>query len=170
MDVIAAQHEAPGLKRTPHRQGRRAVVTISITLLAAFANQPAMADPISQQEKDLRVLCWRDPNNSMCSEKTPGLNPSSGLDVKGKRAEPGGARFVDNRDGTIIDNETHLMWEKKIAFDGKTIRARLEGGEAPALPDIHDADNCYPVEGWCSASHNECTVDEDCPTGERCKA
>jgi hypothetical protein len=48
------------------------------------------------------------------------------------------ARFVDNADGTISDNETGLMWEKKIQLDG-------ESGF------FHwDADNAYAWAGSCS--------------------
>ena len=43
-----------------------------------------------------------------------------------------GARYVDNGDGTITDNETGLMWEKKDNLDG-----------GPNLDDPHDADNQY---------------------------
>ena len=47
---------------------------------------------------------------------------------------PAGAptRFVDNGDGTICDNKTGLMWEKKDAADGE-----LDYGNP------HDADNVY---------------------------
>ena len=41
-------------------------------------------------------------------------------------------RFVDNGDGTICDNQTGLMWEKKDAEDGFT-----------DLTNPHDADNGY---------------------------
>ena len=51
----------------------------------------------------------------------------------------GGPRFVDNRDGTITDNETGLMWEKKTQFDS---------GDTPA--NIHDADRGYGWYGSCS--------------------
>src|SRR5262249_48010807 len=44
----------------------------------------------------------------------------------------GTGRFDDNADGTITDNETELMWEKKIKLDGTIDYANL-----------HDADNTY---------------------------
>lgn len=43
-----------------------------------------------------------------------------------------GARFVDNSDGTITDNLTLLVWEKKDASDG-----------AADLSNAHDVDNRY---------------------------
>lgn len=41
-------------------------------------------------------------------------------------------RFVDNGDGTICDNQTGLMWEKKDAADG-----------VEDLSNPHDVDNQY---------------------------
>ena len=50
-----------------------------------------------------------------------------------------GTRFVDNRDGTISDNQTGLMWEKKTESDGVANSANL-----------HDADNTFNWAGTCS--------------------
>jgi hypothetical protein len=44
----------------------------------------------------------------------------------------GGARFVDNGDGTVTDNLSMLVWEKKDNLDGSVNFA-----------DPHDADNSY---------------------------
>jgi hypothetical protein len=44
----------------------------------------------------------------------------------------GGLRFVDNGDGTVTDNLTTLVWEKKTNLDGTQNYA-----------DPHDADNDY---------------------------
>lgn len=44
-----------------------------------------------------------------------------------------GVRFVDNGDGTITDNRTGLIWEKKDGADGM-----------PNPNDPHDVDNFYP--------------------------
>lgn len=41
-------------------------------------------------------------------------------------------RYADNADGTITDNETGLMWEKKVELDG-----------TPNYANPHDADNVY---------------------------
>ena len=43
-----------------------------------------------------------------------------------------GPRFFDNRDGTVRDQKTGLMWEKKADLDG-----------SPNPSDPHDADNVY---------------------------
>jgi uncharacterized protein DUF1566 len=44
-----------------------------------------------------------------------------------------GVQYVDNGDGTITDNRTGLMWEKKDGADG-----------VPNPDDPHDVDNYYP--------------------------
>ena len=49
-----------------------------------------------------------------------------------------GVRFVDNRDGTVTDHKTGLMWEKKDNLDGGPT---LDGGPNPSDP--HDADNTF---------------------------
>lgn len=50
-------------------------------------------------------------------------------------------RFVDNGDGTICDNQTGLMWEKKLAADG------ADGGNcadtSQANRDVHCVNNIY---------------------------
>ena len=48
-----------------------------------------------------------------------------------------GPRFVDNRDGTVTDHKTGLVWEKKDNLDGSS-----------NLSDPHDADNVY---AWSSS-------------------
>ncbi len=58
------------------------------------------------------------------------------------------ARFIDNADGTITDNETGLMWEKKV---------KLFGGED--LANLHDADNEYRWSGECSVGGAYCQPD-----------
>jgi len=47
-----------------------------------------------------------------------------------------GARFVDNRDGTVTDRKTALVWEQKDSLDG-----------SPNPSDPHDADNLYAWSG-----------------------
>jgi hypothetical protein len=49
-------------------------------------------------------------------------------------------RFVDNADGTITDNKTGLMWEKKVKLD-RTVD----------YGNLHDADDSYPWCGRCSS-------------------
>src|SRR5215475_7571875 len=50
-----------------------------------------------------------------------------------------GGRFVDNGDGTVTDQATGLVWEKKDNLDGNANFA-----------DPHDADNTYT---WSSGAH-----------------
>ncbi len=49
------------------------------------------------------------------------------------------ARFVDNADGTITDNETGRMWEKKVELNS-----------VANLANPHDADNSHVWAGTCS--------------------
>ncbi len=43
-----------------------------------------------------------------------------------------GSRFVDQGNGTVIDNLTTLVWEQKRNLNG-----------TPSISDVHDADNSY---------------------------
>jgi hypothetical protein len=52
------------------------------------------------------------------------------------------ARFVDNGDGTITDNQTGLQWEKKTG----TVRFRENDCSATECSDPHDVNNTYQ---WC---------------------
>lgn len=65
--------------------------------------------------------------------------------------------FTDNGDGTITDNVTGLMWEKKVMLDNVVDGANL-----------HDADNRYPLGGRCSINAMHCQHAAECPTGEAC--
>lgn len=51
------------------------------------------------------------------------------------------ARFVDNADGTITDNQNGLTWEKKT-----------ELGAGSNFANPHDADNTYQWAGTCSVT------------------
>lgn len=51
------------------------------------------------------------------------------------------ARFVDNADGTISDNQTGLEWEKKTELDF-----------AANFANPHDADNYFPWSGICTVN------------------
>jgi hypothetical protein len=74
-----------------------------------------------------------------------------------------GRSYTDNGDGTITDNKTGLMWEKKIKKD--TLR---DGA------NLNDADNLYPWAGDCSSetecfnggkccqSSSDCTASPEC--------
>jgi hypothetical protein len=63
-------------------------------------------------------------------------------------------RYRDNGDGTITDENTKLMWEKKDqASDG-----------------LHNWNNTYPWEGTCSNSSNKlCGTDADCSGDGTCQ-
>lgn len=57
-------------------------------------------------------------------------------------------RWVDNADGTITDNHTGLMWEKKV---------KLGGGSD--LANLQDADNSYRWAGACTVGGASCQPD-----------
>ncbi|MCL2448882.1 MAG: DUF1566 domain-containing protein [Polyangiaceae bacterium] len=61
-------------------------------------------------------------------------------------------RYRDNHDGTITDENTHLVWEKKDQAGG-----------------LHDWNATYPWEGKCSNdAASECGTDADCKGGGAC--
>jgi hypothetical protein len=62
-------------------------------------------------------------------------------------------KYRDNGDGTITDENTKLMWEKKDqASDG-----------------LHNWNNTYPWEGTCSNNSTKlCSTDQDCSSGGTC--
>ncbi len=68
-------------------------------------------------------------------------------------------RYVDNRDGTITDLNTGLMWEKKIKQDG-----------VADATDLNDADNCYLWAGACNVGGALCGTDTDCGANGPCNA
>ncbi|MGH8013763.1 MAG: hypothetical protein ACREQ4_14820, partial [Candidatus Binataceae bacterium] len=62
-------------------------------------------------------------------------------------------RYRDNGDGTITDENTKLMWEKKDQASG----------------GLHNWDNTYPWEGTCSNSSTTlCGTDADCSRDGTC--
>jgi hypothetical protein len=58
------------------------------------------------------------------------------------------ARFVDNADGTITDNESGLMWEKKTELGGGS--STCPGGAT--CGNLHDVDNRYYWSGTCTVA------------------
>ena len=61
-------------------------------------------------------------------------------------------RYRDNGDGTITDENTKLMWEKKDQARG-----------------LHNWDNTYPWQGTCSNDTTTfCGTDADCSNGGTC--
>ncbi|MGH7856865.1 MAG: DUF1566 domain-containing protein [Candidatus Binatia bacterium] len=67
--------------------------------------------------------------------------------------------YTDNGDGTITDDNTGLMWEKK-----DSLGAPPNGGPRNPL-NPHDADNCYSWLGSCSVGGAACGTDAECPGG-----
>jgi hypothetical protein len=65
--------------------------------------------------------------------------------------------YTDNGDGTITDNNTGLMWEKKVMLDFTQNR-----------DNPHDADNCYQWSGYCDDSDEECGTCLDCSICKNC--
>jgi len=53
-------------------------------------------------------------------------------------------RWVDNGDGTVTDNQTGLMWEKKTGTVGQPVSCSPP--KAPC-PDPHDVNNAYAFSG-----------------------
>ncbi len=79
--------------------------------------------------------------------------------------QKGDARsFTDNGDGTITDNKTRLMWEKKVKLDG------TQDGT-----NLHDADNYYQWAGDCSSETacngggKCCQTNADCTSPHTCR-
>ena len=60
-------------------------------------------------------------------------------------------RYVDNSNGTITDNQTGLVWEKKVKLDGTQDFANLQ-----------DADNYYQWAGTCSVTTSKYCQPDGC--------
>jgi Protein of unknown function (DUF1566) len=86
-----------------------------------------------------------------------GLTPIQGED--GVPAYGAALPYKDNADGTITDENTKLMWEKKDGLDG-----------VPSTTDLHDADNQYPFNGYCGSLQGTefCGTNADCANGQSC--
>lgn len=71
--------------------------------------------------------------------------------------------YTDNADGTITDNQTGLMWEKKVKLDGTRDGTSL-----------HDADNYYQWAGnctsqtACNSGGTCCQTSADCVSPHTC--
>jgi len=92
------------------------------------------------------------PSQIMCPEDFPasGQTTSYGPGTDGDVRAGAVLWFTDNGDGTITDNNTGLMWEKKGNDN--------EGG-------LHDMDNCYHWRGTCTVSNEQCLTDAECQGG-----
>jgi Protein of unknown function (DUF1566) len=83
---------------------------------------------------------------------TPGVCPTAGdtvpvesridTDTNQLQAMLSGVRFVDNGDGTVMDNQTGLQWEQKTTAVGSGVN----------LADPHDVDNTYTWSAGYAAS------------------
>jgi hypothetical protein len=60
-------------------------------------------------------------------------------------------RYRNNRNGTITDQNTGLMWEVKDDYNG-----------SPNPDDLNDVNNNYPWVGTCSSSGDWCGTAADC--------
>jgi hypothetical protein len=82
--------------------------------------------------------------DNLNGETCPGLGYATGTLTCGAGClfNEGGCytdRFVDNSDGTITDNQTGLMWEKKADLDNVPVNCTSDA----VCPNPHDADNSY---------------------------
>ena len=99
--------------------------------------------------------------SAACAFNTSGCqidhHPATGQTTSYTAGDDGGVQaghalsYADNGDGTITDQNTHLMWEKKVGLDGIGNAANL-----------HEADNCYTWRGGCHTGGAACSVDADC--------
>jgi hypothetical protein len=78
------------------------------------------------------------PSNGDQASELAELTANAGRTAWRLSAQP---RFIDNADGTITDQQTGLMWEKKVKRDGTTDFVNLQ-----------DADNTYRWSGQCSSN------------------
>lgn len=80
--------------------------------------------------------------------------------VRGRSATPTPVpRYVDNGDGTITDEQTGLMWEKKITLSGGSPTPGQSPTPGPDFTNPHDAYNGYVWSGQCSGK-----TTKDCQT------
>jgi hypothetical protein len=108
-----------------------------------------------------------------CAFDTSGCSrprlPATGVTTSFVTGDDGAQRaggpldYTDNGDGTITDNNTHLMWEKKLKLDF-----------VPDPTDLHDADNAYPWAAACwpdvgVVEPTPCQSDADCNPGVPCQ-
>lgn len=108
------------------------------------------AQPPAQLLQTGQTICW-DGNGYVIA--------CSGTGQDGALQEGVALSYTDNADGTITDNQTGLMWEKKVARDGVVDAA-----------DAHDSDNCYPWSGTCGPGGVACGTDADCGASGPCQA
>jgi hypothetical protein len=82
-----------------------------------------------------QTTCWQDGSPISCS----------GTGHDGEIQAGATLSYTDHGDGTVTDNVTGLMWEKKGDNEG-----------------LHDWDNYYSWSGYCSVSGVECWTNAQC--------
>src|SRR5262245_52435010 len=110
------------------RQSRFGAAVISVVLLLGFALYPAGASPLKRHgcKKGFfpatgQTTCWNHAGVAM---------PCAGTGQDGDIEAGTALRYRDNRNGTVTDLNTGLMWEKKD----------MSGG-------LHDVGNTYFFHG-----------------------
>ena len=146
------------------RNSRLALITVCIALLwarAGYAHSdqsgpaPARFAHIVRSKAESRV-----PRRAEgCSFLEPQRLPASGQTTSYAAGDDGDIRagatlkYRDNGDGTVTDENTNLMWEKKDQ----------------AIGGLHNWNNTYPWEGTCSNDATTlCGSDADCSSGGTC--
>ncbi len=73
-------------------------------------------------------------------------------------------RFVDHGDGTVIDTQTGLQWEKKTGVVGDYLVCGVSCDEqcATSCPDAHDVNNLYQ---WCRSANVDFATNCDSASG-----
>ena len=91
------------------------------------------------------------PGGLAVTGQTTSYGPGSDGDVQAGIARS----FTDNGDGTISDNVTGLMWEKKEDNNNSAVECASEAG---SCANPHDADNRYE---WCTDDAPEDSICDD---------
>ena len=111
---------------------RRAIVCAGIVALAiSLVGQTAMAKNINNQ--NLSALG--------CTEEGD-IAVFDGVQWVCESDLPAPPRFVDNGDGTVTDNDTGLMWEKKTGTASTPVIC-----QDVTCPDPHELNNTYDWSG-----------------------
>lgn len=114
----------------PARAAREGGLPACQSALAACQAQPVCGNGIVEGTEDCDV---NNLNGATCA--TQGFAGGTLTCATGCTFDTSGcfaARFVDNGDGTVTDNQTGLMWEKKDSADG-----------VQDFNNPHDVDNVY---------------------------
>jgi hypothetical protein len=149
-------------------------VVVCATLLwvgAAHAKKPPPLTCAQRQIQDVdeltseltagQALCTADLTTHGCDANVclPQAFPATGQTTSYAPGDDGAIKagaalsYTDNGDGTITDNNTKLMWEKKSNGDGS----------------LHDENYTYPWAGSCSDNVTLCQTDADCGAATPCR-